>query len=413
MATTKRAKPSSRGKPKVPRSWSIGAVIIALLGTFLLLVSLLSKPQFEILNHKVVLTQGLIAPAVIMGAVVWAIVEGFTPPARNVYDLLVRIIPAFIIGAFIGGTLGYLLNFGGYVLNPAFNGNLWALFFLVTTLLASLAIVWEAAWADTKGFRGQTGKGVHALSMNESGTSKLRRLMLALLIVFLAFIVVVPVGAGIGQEIVSSHDNSVVLPGQAKVTYVSGTSTAVPFSSVKTNSTYTATFDFPSTVTKNATGVVISTTYQKVVYVETNMTVAELNNYAVSHILLSTNDKTNATIEIGTGKNSTNFKPFLVENFKNASDMRVNLTTSELLGNQSNYVTFRMYTNVTSISMKITIYGNNGFLTVLGPYALIQFSYVLGGILLLFGGVFSLSMYDVDLSYMKPRVARFRGGGKR
>ena len=397
----------------MPRSWSLGAVIIALLGTFLLLVSLLSKPQFEILNHKVVLTQGLIAPAVIMGAVVWAIVEGFTPPVRNVYDLLARIIPAFLIGAFIGGTLGYLLNFGGYVLNPAFNGNLWALFFLVATLLASLAVVWEAAWADTKGFRGQRGKNIHPLNMKESGTSKLRRMLLALLIIFLAFIVIVPVGAGIGQEIVSGHDNSVVLPAQAKVTYVSGTSTAVPFSSVKTNDTYTATFDFPSTVTKNATGVVISTTYQKVVYVETNMTVAELNNYAVSHILLTTNDKTNATIEMGTGRNLTEFHPFLVENFKDAASMRVNLTSPELLGNQSNYITFWIYSNVTAISMKITIYGNNGFLTILGPYALIQFSYAFGGILLLVGGLFSLSMYDVDLSFAKPRVARFRGGGKR
>lgn len=397
----------------MPRSWSIGAVIVALLGTFLLLVSLLSKPQFDILHHTVVLTQGVIAPAVIMGAVVWAIVEGFTPPGKGVVDLLARIIPAFIVGALVGGTLGYLLNFGGYVLNPAFNGNLWALFFLITTLLASLAIVWEAAWADTKGFRGQKSKGTHSLNFKESGTSKLRRLLLALLLIFIAFIVIVPVGAGIGQEIVSGHDNSTILPNQAKVTYVSGTKTAVPFSSTKTNSTYTATFDFPSTVTKNATGVVISTTYQKVVYIETNMTFAELNNYAVSHIVLSTNDKTNATIEMGTGKNASNFHPVLVQNFKNATSMKLNLTTPELLGNQSNYVTFRMYSNVTSISVKITILGNNGFLTVLGPYALVQFSYVFGGILLLIGGVFSLSMYDVDLSFVKPKTARFRGGGKR
>ena len=109
----------------------------------------------------------------------------------------------------------------------------------------------------------------------------------------------------------------------------------------------------------------------------------------------------------------TEFHPFLVENFKNATSMRVNLTSPELLGNQSNYITFRIYSNVTAISMKITIYGNNGFLTILGPYALIQFSYAFGGILLLVGGLFSLSMYDVDLSFAKPRVARFRGGGKR
>ncbi|MGP6221071.1 hypothetical protein [Caldiplasma sukawensis] len=413
MATTKRVKSSSKGKPKMPRSWSIGAVIVALFGTFLLLVSLLSKPQFEVLNHTVVLTQGVVAPAVIMGALVWAIVEGFTPPGKGIIDLLARIIPAFIIGALVGGTLGYLLNFGGYVLNPAFNGNVLALFFLVSTLLASLAIVWEAAWAHTKGFRGQKGKNAHPLNFKESGTSKLRRLLLSLLIIFIAFIVIVPLGAGIGHEIVSGNDNSVILSNQARVTYVSSNTTALPFSSTETNGTYTATFDFPSIEIKNSTGAVISTEYQKVVYIETNLTFAELNNYAASQIILSTNDQINATIEMGTGTNASNFNPVLIQNFKNASSMKLVLTTPELLVNQSDYVSFRMYSNVTSISLKIYVLGNNGFLTVMGPYEIVQFTYILGGVILLIGGIFSLSMYDVDLSFVKPKVARFRGGGKR
>ena len=135
-------------------NWSLGAVIVSLFGTFLLLISLLSKPQFVIMHHTVVLTQGIVAPAVLMGAIVWAMVEFFTPPGRIVGDLLIRIIPAFIIGAFLGGLLGYMFNFGKYVIEPAFNGNPDALLFLVAVLAAGLAVTWNAAWAHRHGFRG-------------------------------------------------------------------------------------------------------------------------------------------------------------------------------------------------------------------------------------------------------------------
>jgi len=64
MVTTKKVNKKRWNNP----NWSIGAVIVALFGTFLLLVSLLSKPQFVVLNHTVVLTQGIVAPAILMGA---------------------------------------------------------------------------------------------------------------------------------------------------------------------------------------------------------------------------------------------------------------------------------------------------------------------------------------------------------
>ena len=47
---------------------SFGAVIVALLGAFLLLVSLLSRPKFVIMHHTVVLTQSIVAPAPLTGA---------------------------------------------------------------------------------------------------------------------------------------------------------------------------------------------------------------------------------------------------------------------------------------------------------------------------------------------------------
>lgn len=406
MATTRRVRTVRKLNPRVG-SWSLGAIVIALLGTFLLLVSLLSKPQFTILNHTVVLTQGVIAPAIIMGAIVWAIAEALTPPGKGIVDLLERIIPAFLIGSFVGGTLGYILNFGGYILNPAFHGNYSALFFLVSTLIASLAITWEAAWEHSHGLRGQKGKGSHVLRMKESGTSKARRLFLALLVLFVAFIAIVPLGSSIGQAIVAGHDNSVVLQGQSNVVYVYGQNSSVPFAQANG----TASFDFPSTSTTSGNNT--TTTYQHVVYVKLNLSLAEFNNFAASHLDIATNYKGNSTVELGTGNTSRSFQPFLVQELRNSSSIHLNLSTPFLTGNQSQNIMVRMYANVTSISMKVSVLGNNGLLNVLGPYQVMQFAYLIGGVISLAGGVFSLSMYDLDLSFVKPKIARRRGGGKR
>ena len=262
-------------------NWSLGAVIVALLGTFLLLVSLLSRPQFVIMHHTVVLTQGIVAPAVLMGAIVWAMVEFFTPPGRTVEDLLIRIIPAFVVGAFLGGLLGYMFNFGKYVIEPAFNGNPDALLFLVAVLAAGLAVTWNAAWSHRHGFRGQkSGKAV-VITRSESGTSKGARGMLALLIIFIVAILIVPIGAGLGGLFVAGHDSSHVLQDESSVVYITGASGPVPFGQVNG----TATFDFPSTAVNNVT------TYSRTVYVESNLTLAELNNFAVSKIVLAANEK--------------------------------------------------------------------------------------------------------------------------
>lgn len=411
MATTKRVTKRVKSKKKFG-SVSIGTGIVALLGTFLLLVTSLSKPQFVILHHTVVLSQGVILPAVIMAGIMWGIVEVFTPPGKGIVDLLIRIIPAFIIGAFIGGTLGYMLNFGGYVIDPAFNGNAEALFMLVAALISGIIITWEAGWLDSHGLRGQKGKGLRPLRFAESGTSKARRFMLSVLLMFLALLVIIPVGAATGQAIVSGHDNSHILQGQSTVTYVYGQKTSVPFAQANG----TASFSFPSTstTTKNSTGANITTvTYQHVAYVKLNLTLRELNNFAASSLIIASNYKGNSSVELGTGSNSTTFQAFSDNNFHNSTDMKENLTTPLMTGNQSQNVMIRIYANVTSISMKASVYGSNGLLTTLGPYQVVQFAYLIGGIVLLFSGFFSLSIYDVDMSYIRPTGRKKLGGGKR
>lgn len=396
MVSTKRV---SRKESYWDRSpWDLGAVIVAMLGTILLLVSFLSRPQIEILHHTVVLTQGIVAPAIVLGAITWALIEYFTPPGVSVTDLLVRIIPAFVVGGFLGGLLGYYYHFGQYVIEPAFAGNPNAVLFLVAALVAGLATTWNAAWAHKHGFLGQrsTSSGrARPLHASESGTAKGRRGILALLVIFLVFVLIVPVGAALGQFFVSGHDSSPVLTSQSAVKYISSSSGPVPFAQANG----TATFDFPSTTKDNVT------TYDHTVFIETNLTLAELNNFAASKITLSTDIK-NYTVIMGLG-NASRFAP-LLSSYSQNETMTIPLYPYEILANQSQPVTFEVTANATAMSIHIYTYGNNGLVTIFGPYPVIQFSYILGAVLLFAASFFELSMYDINL---KPNA--LPGGGRR
>jgi len=389
MVTTKKISKSSKSRNVTHWSnpnWSIGAVIVALLGTFLLLVSLLSKPQFVVMHHTIVLTQGIVAPAVLMGAIVWSIVEFFTPPGKSIEDLLIRIIPAFIIGAFVGGLLGYLFNFGKYVINPAFNGNPDALLFLLSVLVAGLAVTWNAAWSHKHGFRGQKGSGAKVLKRSESGTSKGSRGMFALLMIFIVALLIVPIGAGLGNLFVSGHDNTHVLQNESSVIYIQGKSGAVPFGQANG----TATFDMPSVTANN------TTTHYHTVYLRTNLTLAELNNFAVSKIILSTSDKGNLNVTMGIG-NMTDFVPIVTSDAINGTSVSLAISPQLLTGNQSAPLTLNLTANVTSMSITIQTFGNNGLVTVFGPYPVMQVTYLIGAVLLFMSAFLEVSVYDIDV----------------
>ena len=400
MATIRKVKVRTKRHWYNP-NWDIGAVIVALIGTFLLIVTLLSRPRFEILHHTVILTQGIIAPAVIMGAIVWAIVEYFTPPGHTIEDLLARIIPAFIVGALLGGGFGYFFNFGKYVIEPAFNGNIDAVFFLLSVLIASLAVTWNAAWAHRKGFRGQTGEDREIVHGRESGTSKGRRGMLGLLIIFLVAFLIVPIGASLGNAFVAGHDNSSVLQSQSVATYITGSnSAAVPFASANG----TATFSFPSSTSNNIT------VYDHTVYLRTNLTLAELNNYAVSKFVLATNDKENVNVTLGTGYNKTDFVPIYMSSVTNGSSIAIPVSAAMLTGNQSAPVTFEINANVTAMSLKVSTYGNDGLVTIFGAYPVMQVTYLIGGVLLLVAAFIQIGAYDMNLGLFASAMKK---GGRR
>ena len=389
MVTTRRVSTKKKLKWKNP-NWDIGAAIVALIGSALLFISLLSRPSFSIIHQHVVLTQGIVAPAVIMGSVVWAIIEFFTPPSTGIKDLLIRIIPAFIIGALVGGTLGYMYHFGQYVIRPAMSGNIDALWFLIGILVAALAVTWNAAWSDKHGYLGQRGKGFRKLNTHESGTEKGRRGMLFLLIIVIVLLVAAPIGAAIGSAFVSGHDNTPVLSNVSDVQYINSKAGAVPFGTVNG----TTTFDMPANVST--------------VYLQTNMTLAELNDYSVSHILLSTSIS-NYNLTVGTG-NVTSFAPLFSINVHNSTSTNITLPTYRLTGIQSSPLVLEITTPSSVVSVTLQAYGNNGFVTSFGPYQVLQASYLIGGIIMFASAFLVLSMYDLSLDAITGSFKASRGG---
>ena len=407
MATTKKVSKSGGSSGKIRKkwnnpNWSLGAVLIGLLGTFLLIVSLLSKPQIVVLNHQVVLTQGVVAPAILMGAIFWALIEFFTPPGKSIEDLLIRIIPAFVLGGIFGGLLGYLFNFGGYVLNPAFNGNDDAILFLASVLIGGLAITWNAAWAHKHGFRGQRSKGSHVVTRGESGTSKGARGVLALLIIFIAAIVVVPIGAGMGNLFIAGHDNSRVLQSETNIVFINGSTGPVPFGEING----TATFDFPSSYIGS------NLTYHHTVYIQTNLTLGELNNYAVSKLVVATSFSGYVNITLGSGTNASNLIPIVSVSQKNGTSIPIDLTAPMLTGNQSSPVTLEVTANTTSMSLSVKAYGNNGLVTIFGPYSVMQTAYLIGSVLILAGSFLEVSVYDLNIGRIGRTPEKSKGSEK-
>ena len=149
------------------RNWSVGSTVIAFVAIAVMAWELLSRPEFMFLGHNFQVTQGMLIAGLMMGGLFWMIIEIFTPPGKNVVDLLARPFVGFIAGAFIGGFYGYEFNFGAYVILPAHNGNLGAQIELVGIFLAFVVFVLNAAWSHNKSYQGtiKSGNGKSAAIM--------------------------------------------------------------------------------------------------------------------------------------------------------------------------------------------------------------------------------------------------------
>ena len=136
--------------------WSMGAVI--LINIVVALIAFFSKPQIQVVGHSFTVGQSTTITALIIGDMTWGIFELFTDKAKHWYDVWIKTIIAFIIGVFVGGILGRLNNFGQLVLEPAFNGNPYAWFFLISVLIFIIVLIASNAWFHK---RDMIGSGKH------------------------------------------------------------------------------------------------------------------------------------------------------------------------------------------------------------------------------------------------------------
>ena len=434
MATTKRA--SSSGWKSGTMGMSLGAIIIAALLSILLFVSYVSRPDISVIKGVPVITQGLVVPAILIGVVVWALVEYSTPPGKGIWSLLGRFVISFIVGGFVGGYLGYEFHFGSYVLTPAFAGNKYAEFFLAMSFLAVFTLIWTTAWAHTHGFKGFRTSGSKVLNFKESGPSKVKRVMVALFVIVAVMVLLVPAGAELGHLAASGHDVDTLgycesgvnnLCTSTQVFSVRDKNSASSFTHEVDEFGYETIFEMPSHKVTNKTGALV-TEFYNTAYITTNLTEKELNNYALSEIQMYVcNQAITANVTIGTGvaynpsalpsgttgTNATTFVPIETYHMNDTEYAKFYLQPDMFLGNQSLLITYEIQTtkNITTNLEMYSLYkGNPSGITIFWPYSMIQASYLIGGALLLIFIPVSIPMIDMDTSKVSGKVRRKNGG---
>lgn len=130
-----------------------GSVIIAAISILAILVALFIKPSFVLLGHTLIVTEGIVVPAIFLGGLIWAMIEMTSTTVKKSSTLIYHALGGYLLGAIIGGFLGFYFAFGQYLLIPAFHGNIGAIYELFAIFFAFVLFVWSAAWASSKDFK--------------------------------------------------------------------------------------------------------------------------------------------------------------------------------------------------------------------------------------------------------------------
>ena len=131
-------------------NFELSSLLIAGLVSILLVVLMFSNPAYLVVDHIAIDQQGVYVPALIFGAILWGIIELFSKPTGSHLRAIINAFFGFLFGLIIGGLLGYVLNFWGYVLIPAYYGNVGAILFLLGLLFGAIVILFDASWFHTK-----------------------------------------------------------------------------------------------------------------------------------------------------------------------------------------------------------------------------------------------------------------------
>ena len=220
--------------------------------------------------------------------------------------------------------------------------------------------------------------------MSESGKSKGKRFIVLALVVLVVGMALPSIGSGLTGLSLSAQ-KPVLAPDSTVIYVESGNYSAMPFSE------------------SNGTALISMPVNQTTVYLETNLTFGELNEYNVKEISIGTGH--NGTENISLGYNG--FKNFTSLAYAQANGTLVNfsLNPSMITANQSDVIYIKITSQSHDYSITITAYGN---LALISTYDGLEISYYVGSIILFTGGIFGMAFaFDFDISKRK------KGRGKR
>ena len=217
----------------------------------------------------------------------------------------------------------------------------------------------------------------------ETAKGKGRRFFIALIVFVVLAFASIPAFAGLGSGI-ADRSTSVVLPAESHVLYVYNVSgSGIPYGQSNTSVSY----DMPVNET--------------VSYVQTNLTMGELNDFSVDKLVLYLGYSGNLTEELGFGTNSSNFVPAVVVSTENVSQTNFTVAPQYLTGNQSQDLMFKFISNNTAYSFSFQVYGDNGLHTIFGPLTAEEIGYVFSGTVIFGLAAVAGVFYDLDFGRKK------------
>ena len=422
MATTRRAKQHKLVLNKSYMGMGVVTIILASILSLFFVVSLFAGPTLMIAHGKLLYLDGIIASAIILGAMVWALIEAITPPG-GIASLIWRAGIGLILGGAVGAYIGYSFDFAQYIIIPLYQGNFYAQIYIVAILIFGLAVIWDAAWSHKHGYLGQKARNAKKMSFKESGRSKGYRQMIALILGLIFVFLMIPASSYAGTAISSLSDhhalNFPVTSFSAKtpsgnisqasftsyeipVAFASNTTLSIPTSPIYVNELRGY---LPSYIKQNSTGVNV-THYIQTFYLATNISVGFLSSFLVQDIYVSPLISGNYTMFIGTG-NASSFEPLASSTNMNISyafsysggvgsavriEPLISSTTSYqsndfqiypsmLTGNRSEKITFEVQTsNQTQFNAYYFAVGSSSP-TLIGPLQLDNVGYVIGTVM--------------------------------
>ena len=182
-------------------------IILASVLSLLFVVSLFAKPSITIAHGKILYLDGIIASAIILGAMVWALIEAITPPG-GIVALIWRAGLGLLIGGSAGAYIGYSFDFSQYIIIPLYHGNFYAQIYALTILIFGISVIWDAAWSHRHGYLGQKTKNTRKSGFKESGRAKGYRKMIALILGLIFVFLIIPSSSYADTAISSLNDHN-------------------------------------------------------------------------------------------------------------------------------------------------------------------------------------------------------------